>query len=264
MAFGADWNFDYLEELIQERGDQVVWETALACPTCRRGDATAAFNEKNATEVTNLRNVHCPSCHGESFVYRNARVVTGLLTQVNAGARQITDAGTIYPGDCTFSPSFAGPDMEDMDKVTLCVTDVLNEGQVIQRNAAYLSNARLRPTDLATTEDRLWYNSDGCVIWCEDQNNVVYTNNADFLVIDNLLRWIGNRPNDGVFYTIKYHYYPEWIVYASPFQRVDRGRDLKQKVMLRKKHVVFLNSTATSTATMRQAEQVRLTGRTKV
>lgn len=260
----ADWDWGLLEELIEDRGDQVIWETAIACATCRRSDGTSAFNEKNSTEATNIRDFNCQSCHGDGFVYRNAQVIKGLLTQVNAGARQMTDMGLIYPGDCTFSTSLRAPDLEDMDKVTLTITDVLNEGQVVQRNAAYLSNAKLRPTDLLPTEDRLWYAGDGTVIWCEDANNVVYDADIDFQVVDNKVVWLGRKPADGVFYTIKYRYYPEWIVYASPLQRVDRGRDLKQRVVLRKKHVAFMNSTDKATPAQRQEEQLVLTGRMKI
>ena len=262
--FGADWDFPLMDQFVQDRGDQVILETAIACPFCRKGDATASFNEKNSTEATNLRSLNCNSCHGDGFIYRNAQLITGLLTQVNAGNRQLLDVGLAFPGDCVFSPAFGAPDLHDMDKVTLCLTDVLNEGQVIQRNAAYLSNAKVRPTSLSPQEDRLWYPSDGCAVWCEDENNVVYDADVDFRLVDNKIIWIGKKPKDGVFYVLKYHYYPEWIVYASPLQRVDRGRDLKQRVVLRKKHVAFMNSTDKATPTMRQAEQLALTGRVKI
>lgn len=263
MTLGGDWDFNLLNMLMQDRGDQVIFETAIACPLCRKGDATAAFNEKNSTEATNIRNFDCGSCHGDGFIYRNAQIITGLLTQINAGNRQLLDIGLAFPGDCVFSPSLDAPDLDDMDKVTLCITDILHEGQVIQRNAARLSNASTRPTDLAPNEDRLWYASDGCFVWCEDQNNVVY-GDADIEIRDNVLRWVGKKPADGVFYTIKYHYYPEWIVYASPLQRFDRGRDLKQRVVLRKKHTVFMNSTDKATPAQRQSEQLALTGRVKI
>ena len=264
MPLGGDWDFGLLDMLIQDRGDQVVWETAIACPGCRRGDATAAFNEKNSTEATNIRRFDCEACHGDGFIYRNAQVIIGLLTQVNAGNRQLIDIGLAFPGDCVFSPSLGAPEINDMDKITLCITDVLNEGQVIQRNAARLSNAKFRHTALAANEDRLWYAGDGCAVWCEDENNVVYNVDGDYVIENNVLRWVGKRPADGVFYTIKYAYYPEWIVYASPLQRFDRGRDLKQRVVLRKKHTAFMNSTEKATPAQRQAEQVALTGRLKI
>jgi len=174
------------------------------------------------------------------------------------------EIGLAFPGDCIFSPSFSAGELNDMDKVTLCLTDVLHEGQVIQRNAAGLSYARLKPTSLEANEDRLWYSGDGCAVWCEDQNNVVYEANGDFQIVDNKIIWVGKKPADGVFYVLKYYYYPEWIVYASPLQRFDRGRDLKQRVVLRKKHVAFLNSTDKATPVQRQSEQVKLTGRLKI
>lgn len=264
IGLGADWNFDLLEALIQDRGDYVIWETGVACPTCRRDDATTSFNERNPNEATRIRQVDCRTCHGYGFMYRNATKVLGLLTAVNAGNRQLIDIGVAMPGDCTFSPSMYADEMQDMDKVTLCITDVLHEGQVIQRNAAHLSNASLLITDLTTQEDRLWYAGDGCAVWCEDQNNVVYDADSDFQIVDNIVRWIGKKPADGVFYTLKYSYYPEWVVYASPLQRVDRGRNLQQRVTLRKKHLAYMNATNTVTPGQRQAEQISLTGRSRI
>lgn len=264
VGLGADWDFNLLEALIQDRGDTVIWETGLACPRCRKEDAIASFNEKNPNEAIRIREVNCPNCHGYGFIYRNATQVLGLLTQINAGNRQLIDIGLALPGDCVFSPSLAACELHDMDRVTLCVPDVLHEGQVIQRGAAHLSNARLRPTDLETTEDRLWYAGTGCAVWCEDANNEVYYADVDFQIIDNKVRWVGNTPRDGVFYTLKYYYYPEWIVYASPLSRVDRGRSLQQRVVLRKKHVAYTSATDVATPGQRQAEQIALTGRTKI
>lgn len=264
VGLGVDWDFPLLESLIQDRADEVIWETGLACPRCRREDTTASFNEKNPQEAVRIREVNCPNCHGYGFIYRNATRISGLLLQVNAGNRQLIDIGVAMPGDCIFSPSLAECELQDMDKVTTCLTDVLNEGQTIQRGAAHLSTAQLRPTDLATNEDRLWYAGNGCVIWCEDSNNVVYAVDSDFQVIDNVVRWIGNKPADGIFYTIKYYYYPEWIVYASPLQRVDRGRSLGGRVVLRKKHAVYTTATSVATPAQRQAEQLGLTGRVSI
>ena len=250
MSLGADWSFDLLESLIQDRGDLVVWETAVACPTCRRDDASAALSEETPTEATRIQKVNCESCYGTGFLYRNATVVKGLLTQINAGNRQLIDLGIAAPGDCVFSPSLYAAEIHDMDKITLAVPDVLNEGQIIQRKAGQ-------------DTDRLWYAGDGNAVWCEDENQQVYDVGSDYVIEDNNLRWVGRRPNPGTFYVIKYYYFPEWIVYASPLVRVDRGRDLQQRVVLRKKHVVFMNN-ETTTSAQRQLEQLELTGRIKL
>lgn len=264
-GLGADWDWNLLEGLIQDRGDQVIWETGVACPRCRKEDAVASFNERNPSEAIRIREINCTNCHGYGFVYRNAVPVKGLVTQINAGNRQLIDAGLILPGDCVFSPSLAsGCEPQDMDRITFCVTDVLHEGQTIQRGAAHLSNARLRPTDLLESEDRLWYVGSGGVVWCEDENNVVYSVDSDFQIIDNKIRWVGKQPRLGIFYTIKYYYYPEWLVYASPLQRIDRARSLGVRVALRKKHIAYTQGTSVATPAQRQSEQISLTGRTKI
>src|SRR5690606_15376076 len=108
------------------------------------------------TELSRIRKVNCDRCHGSGFIYRNPTVVKGLLTQINAGNRQLLEMGIAAPGDCVFSPSLHAAEIHDMDKITLGVTDILNEGQVIQRGAAKRSQAS---TSLAENEDRLWYAS---------------------------------------------------------------------------------------------------------
>lgn len=263
MSLGADWDLNLLESLIQDRGDFVVWETAVACHSCRHEDTIASFNEQTPTEATRILKINCDVCYGTGFLYRNPVVVKGLITQVNAGNRQLIEMGLAAPGDCVFSPSLKAAEIHDMDKITLGIPDVLNEGQVIQRNAAHLSNARYVDNRLSTDEDRLWYSGNGEAVWCEDANHKVYDVGADFVIEDNKIKWIGNRPQDGVFYVLKYYYFPEWIVYASPLVRIDRGRNLQQRVVLRKKHVVFMNN-QTTTPEQRQAEQLALTGRIKL
>jgi hypothetical protein len=261
---GIDWDFNGLESLIVDRGDEVIWETGIACPKCRREDTIASFNQVTNTQMTRMRLTNCNKCGGYNIIYRNATKVLGLITSLNGGNRSLIDIGLAMPGDCVFSPSLRAQEMHDMDRVTMCVEDVFNEGQTIQRNAAHLSEARYVPTTLTVDEDRLWYASSGCSVWCEDEDSVVYDVGNDYQLIDNTIKWVGNRPADGKFYTLKYYYYPEWIVYASPLQRVDRGRNLQQRVLLRKKHVAFTTQTDKATPAQRQQEQLASTGRIKL
>jgi hypothetical protein len=257
----TDWDFDLLESLITDRGDEVIWETAIACP-CRREDASMSFADDQGA-AARIRSLSCVQCHGDGFIYRNAQLITGLLTQINAGNRRLVEAGYLLPGDCTFSPSLRGPKINDFDKITFTFSEVLDEGQVICRNAARLNENKTMPTSLAANEDRLWYNGD-CGIWCEDENGVVYDSGVDYTLCGNKIQWIGNKPADNVYYTLKYTCFYEWIAYASPLTRIDRGRDLAQRCILRRKHVAFMNETDKATPSQRQANQLSLTGRIKI
>lgn len=257
----VDWSFERLQELIDARGEKVTVETAVACP-CRNGDLYSAFILKDG-KPANQRILDCPACQGDSFIYRNARAISGLITALDPGRnRQLFEAGYAVPGDVTFSPSLRAGFITDFDKVTFCFATPVNEGQVIMRGSHTLDTNAQYVTDLAPSEDRLWYRP-GCSIWCEDINGVVYYKDADFTFEGKKIQWKGG-PDVGTLYTIKYTAFLEWVAYASPFQRMDRTRNLGQRVMLRKKHVTFTTDSPLDSPSNRRAEEAAFTTRTSL
>lgn len=258
----VDWDFQKLEELIEARGEDVVAETAVAC-TCRNGDQYASTIEQEGKPASQ-RSLSCPQCYGDGFIYRNARIARGLVTSVNPGRdRRLLEIGYAVPGDAVFSPSLRAGLITDFDKITFQFSEPLSEGQVIMRGAAHLEENATFVTDLDDNEDRLWYEAGGS-IWCEDSDGVVYTENVDYKFVAKKLVWIGNKPRDGVLYTIKYLGYPEWICYATPMDRYDRNRNLGQRVLIRKKHVAFTTDSPLNIAAQRSEEASEFTTRTKI
>jgi hypothetical protein len=175
----------------------------------------------------------------------------------------LLDAGFALPGDVRFSPELNAALITDLDKVTLPVPVDVNEGQVIMRGAAGMEDNAIFVTDLAEDEDRLWYEA-VCSVWCEDINGVVYSQKSDFEFENHKIRWVGNSPDVGTLYTVKYTAYVEWVVYMGGMERFDNARSLGQMVMLRKKHVAFLSDKADNSASTRASEEVSFTTRTKV
>lgn len=263
MSFiNIDWDFELLQELFDARGSSVIHETGVAC-TCRNEDAYAGMIEVDGAPAS-VRSLSCSKCQGDGYIYRNARIIRGLITAVQSGKnRQLIDAGYANPGDAIFSPDFEAGLISDFDKITFLAAVPLHEGQVILRNAANIKENKMLETDLTPDEDRLWYMAD-CALWCEDYNGVIYEQNVDFVLEDRKIRWMGNRPNDKVLYTLKYIGFPEWIVYNTPMARVDRDRSLAQKVVLQKKHVAFNTGSFNDTPVKRQADQVIFTTRSKI
>lgn len=258
-----DWDFSLLEELIESRGTDVILETGMAC-TCRNGDTFASTIERENMPAS-MRRLHCPQCQGDGWVYRNGRIVRGLLVNLDPGKNKaLIETGYAIPGDAVFSPSFInGENISDFDKITLMFSQPVNEGQVIMRGSASLENNKLIPTDLNTNEDRLWYLPD-YTLWCEDENGVVYSQDVDFVFEGRKVQWIGNSPAIGTLYTIKYNGFTEWIVYSQKFIRVDLDRSLGPRVLLRKKHVVFLQSSPMDSPAQRQEDQVAFTTKVKI
>lgn len=258
----VDWDFARLDSLIQGRGEDVVVETAIACP-CRNGDQYAALIEREGRPA-NQRIMGCPQCRGDGFLYRNARKIRGLVTSLNpVRDRTLLETGYAQPGDMLFSPELSADTISDFDKLTLLYPVDVNAGQVIMRGAAGLEENKLFVTDLEADEDRLWYEA-VCAIWCEDINGVLYTENMDFKFEDHKIRWIGSAPDVGTLYTIKYEAYLEWVVYAQGMTRIDRCRTLGQQVLLRKKHVAFLTNDANDSVDTRASAELDFTTRTKI
>ena len=258
---GVDFNFARLEELIQARGDEVIHETAVACP-CRNGDVFAALVHVEG-KPANQRGLDCPQCQGDGFIYRNARRIKGLITSIESGSqRQLLDIGYAVPGDAQFSPSLQAGTLSDFDKITICGTVPVNEGQVIMRGAHTIEDNALYVTDLEENEDRLWYRP-GCSIWCEDENGVVYTQGSDFTFENKKIVWI-NGPDVKTLYTVKYTAYLEWVIYSTPMTRFDNGRNLGQRVLLRKKHVTFTTDSPEDSPAHRAAKEASFTTRTKI
>ena len=258
-----DWSFPRLEELIESRGDEVILETGVAC-TCRKEDALAGILTQENT-VANIGQINCQRCHGDGYIYRNARVVKGLVTSIQAAPnRRLLEGGYAQAGDAVFSPSLQEEPVGDFDKITFLKSDFVGDGQVILRNAANIGENKGKNLGVSVTEDRLWYQAE-CAVWCEDAKGVVYSQGTDFVLEDRMIRWIGNKPNNGAFYTIKYRAYLEWIAYNTPLARRDQGRTLGQKVPIRKKHIAFSSGNINlDTPSKRQEDQATFTTRVKL
>lgn len=257
-----DWNFQVLEELIDARGDEVILETGVAC-TCRREDAIASMTTKE-NQPSTVRKMNCNECQGDGYLYRNARCVRGLVTSVEAGPnRKLLEGGYAVPGDAIFSPSLNAGRVSDFDRITFTHSVSVGDGQIIMRGAAQHNENQGLRIGVTVDEDRLYYMGD-CAIWCEDATGGVYVQNADFVLEDKVIRWIGERPNKGTFYTLKYTAFLEWIVYNTPFTRIDNNRSLAQKVVLKKKHVAFSTGSFADTPAKRQEEQETFTTRAKI
>lgn len=234
----TDWSFNEMERFITDRGDLVVHETGVAC-TCSMEDLFAA-NIGVGNKPVKVRALSCPLCNGDGFIYRNPRCVKGLITSIQSGSnRQLIENGWAVPGDCVFSPppSYM-PSVTDFDRITFTVVAPVNEGQVIVRNAANMQENVVVTTDLQENEDRLWYLAE-CALHCEDSNGTQYYQNTDFVFDGKKIRWVGNRPKNGQPYVVKYLAFLEWVAWATPMTRIDNGRYLGPRVMLRKKHVWF-------------------------
>lgn len=264
MTIPGDWDFGLLEEFIQTRSDLVIWEKAIAAPE-RNDDhyASQLLIEQRRGNRPDMSQAHDG---GTGWRYRDAQMVRGLITGIEVGRnKQLLEMGYAIPGDSVFSPSLDIGLIGDFDKLTFTVPAVVDDGQTIVRNAANMdTNAGLNH-DIETYEDRIWY-IPANPIWCEDVYGIVYTYGTDYTFDTRKKRivWQGAKsPDNGVSYTLKYTAFLEWIAYATPFHRYDQGRNLGQRVLLRKHHVHNVRNFL-DTPAKRMEEEAAFTSRTKV
>lgn len=171
--------------------------------------------------------------------------MTGLAVSIRQSTK-LTDLGVIQPGDMQFSP---GPSddcgarmFSKEDKFIATWPQALDEGQTVVRGAAHLSDNLRLAKNVAEDEDRLWYEPANS-LWCEDENGTVYRAGGDFeLGPGKVIRWVGNQPQIGTKYVIKYTAYFEWIAFIPPLDRFDvNNNSLGPLIFLRRKHAVFVN-----------------------
>lgn len=247
----ADFTPGLQEGLIDNRGSKLVHEIAISC-TCRVEDTFAGLKNDGKER---RRDPFCPRCRGDGWLYRSARLVIGLVTSIR-GQRNILDAGIAMPGDMQFSPQFgegcgdqATRSIGAWDRITKTWPEPLDDGHVLVRGAATAFENKGLQTFLKPNQDRLWYEPAES-IWCEDEDGVVYSADADFVLgPGKIITWVGRKPEDAKRYTIKYQAYFEYIVFQPSLERRDRDNvNLGQLVFLRRRHVALINASPLAVA----------------
>lgn len=244
-GLGVDFQPGLQEGLINNRGAKMIHEYGVAC-TCRVEDVYASTLGDGKD---NRRDPFCPRCGNSGWLYRDPVLITGIITSIRQ-QNNFHDIGEAQPGDASFSPHVSSLDctkgrrrIGQSDRFTATWSQPLHEGQIIVRGAGTMNENKGLTTHLSDDEDRLWYEP-ASAIWCEDANDIVYYEKADFVFgPGKIIKWIGNKPDPGVRYSIKYNAFFEWLAWQAPQERVDRdGKDLGPLVMLRKRHAVIINT----------------------
>lgn len=219
------------DDLFNNRGNFVVHEVAITCPSCKEADDNPVIN-----------NLNCPLCDGDGFVFRDPKEIQVLIANVRY-SRDLEDIGWVVPGDCVMSvnPNFNRV-VSDFDRITFTWPENVGSGQVITRGFLH----REFPLKYLVNEDRLHYSA-ADVLHCEDEDGNIYKADSDFSIDNKIIRWGENKPIVNKRYTIKYKAYFEWLVFNPAAGRRDNGEDLGSRFILRKKHVVWTKENPKST-----------------
>lgn len=214
-------DFNKLESHISNQGDYVVHYISALCP-CMTQNSVGAVGHADPS---------CITCYGSGYIYRDPVKIVGLLTALTTN-KFWSQVAWISPGDLSFSPSARTRRIGDFDRIQL-TSPVPVESQVITRGQA--TSYSPRPSSLESNEDYLyWESGRSAAAYLEDEDGNVYRP-GDYELDGRIIRWpSGSKLLSGKKYTIKYEAYPEYICWSTPIDRWDKGRELGQRVLLRR------------------------------
>lgn len=211
-------NLPKQRELIRRRGDWVVHYLGMKCPCSTNGDANRA-------------QVSCPACGGTGWLYREPMEIRGVIVGIQ-GQKDLAETGIARPGDCVFIPDLTArqPGDYDLIKFTWAQGEPW-EGELIRRGAG--------------ATDELYYEAAeilACVtVDVATGATASYKPDLDFTIDGRSITWLAGRPQPaaGNLYSVKYNAFFEWVCFVPPGIRFERGDYLGERVLLRRRHLVF-------------------------
>ena len=172
-----------------------------------------------------------PNCEAHDVtgsVYGEPERLVGLFSDVMQ-RKELVATGLFIPGDALFSP-LSNTVVAEGDKVTL------------QKPVPYGSgDARVRGNG---DSDPLLYSAVSAM-FCMDENRVRYYEKVDFIFQDKTIVWHwegkagGAEPAFQTRYTVKYKAFIDFIAFLPPMERFSHGKDIGNKVFLRKLHIIM-------------------------
>ena len=156
-------------------------------------------------------------------VYGPQQTIVGLFTDITQ-RKELIATGFFLPGDAVFSP-LSGYVVSEGDKITLTYPLPHGKGDALVRGME--------------DSETLLYAPVSPILVIDDQRRT-YRFETDFLFTGKRIVWQpgGNRPDLGQQYVVKYKGYIDWIAFFPVMERFSHGKDIGQKVLLRKLHLL--------------------------
>lgn len=176
----------------------------------------------------NRADPNCLACKGLGMIWIPSGTIIGMVTNISQ-QKDLIDAGIASPGDLVLSPSDRYT-VSDYDKIQIHWHEgVPYEGQLIRRSYEDFDTANYIITDII----------DCLSVDPSTGESTIYKVDEDFTFSGTKITWISdNKPAENDFYSIKYSATVDWICFAPPQPRRERGTNLGQKVIMKKKHLV--------------------------
>lgn len=205
---------------VDGHGETLLWRRASKCPCSLDGGSSRAL-------------LACKACGGAGWLYDAPKIIVAIFIVIT-NQKEYLETGVLQPGDVLMgcAPAEANFISDwDMIQPTWPIGEPF-EGDVIVRgdenNPDKLSYAPVKVLNCFTIDATTGVQT-------------FYTQGLDFTISGRFVTWITHLAQ-GTQYSIKYSTNYEWIVFATPADRFDKGWDIGQKIPLRKRHIILPNS----------------------
>jgi hypothetical protein len=223
MPFGnSGINLAKQSEFIRRHGETLNYFVSMKC-TCSILPTGSMVPDANRADP------NCIACKGLGLIWIAQGQIIGMVTNVSQ-QKDLLQSGVAAPGDLVLSPDLDYT-VSDYDKVEMTWTDgIPYEGQLVTRTTGSAVDTVNYPILSAVN----------CIQIAPVTGIITtYVVNIDFTFSRRQITWISiNKPADGTFYSFKYGALIEWICFAPPQPRMERGTNLGQRIVMRKKHLV--------------------------
>ncbi|KIL42067.1 hypothetical protein SD70_02470 [Gordoniibacillus kamchatkensis] len=221
-------NISAQREFIMKHGEKVHYYTGMKC-TCASSVQPTGSNLYDP----NRANVSCAACKGIGWVWLDGGKIIGVVENINQH-KDLLNSGIAAPGDLVFSPDLRVT-LSDYDKIQLTWPQGIPfECELISRGSGASDSTLYGVMNVMQ-----------CIAVDPASGTVTaYNSGVDFVYDKNTpanqITWQGAHvPAAGVVYSLKYQALVDWIVFTPPQPRRERGTNLGQRVILRKRHIVF-------------------------
>lgn len=221
----SSFNLSEFQDNIRKHGETVDYYRGMKC-TCTLLQTGTSYGDPNRADP------NCAACHGYGYVWIPSGQIRGLVSSISQ-EKELIQAGIAGPGDMVFSPDLRVT-LSDWDKIKLRWSDGIPwEGQLIQRSSETTDDAMYEMVSVP---------EGGCISVDPTTGDITtYEVGVDFNFSGKTIMWglSSNQPAPNSYYSIKYNASLDWIAFVPPEPRRERGTNLGQKVVLRKKHMAF-------------------------
>ena len=212
--------------------ERVLWTPSALCP-CAQGNS----NEADPNHIL---------CRGSGHIPLTAQthLIRAMVSHFSSKYSQM-DAGTALPGDIVISPLPRDPLLIgswDMIRLPGWERGEKYPGDVVQVAAT----GSPKQNFLTYTPQRIEQAFSVTLPDSPSSAVVNYVSGTDFTLAGHVISWI-NAPAAGTWVSVKYRATMEYIVVDIPDVRYERGTDLGQRVLARKREFIPLGVTAGTT-----------------